>query len=82
MTKFITIKNDFHSTEASVPAYTYETRTGRMVAVVHPTDLSKACRVLCGISDCTCGAIRGEATDRDGNACYLEVIGSTTEEII
>lgn len=47
----VTLRNDFHGTAVKVRV----PESG----ILSPRQYRRACRVLCGISDCQCGSIRG-----------------------
>jgi hypothetical protein len=46
----ITLRNDFHNTEATVIA---------LDEIISGRAMHRACRKLCGIDGCTCGGVRG-----------------------
>ena len=46
----ITIRNDFHNTE---------TKTKVIDGIISESKLKRVEKTLCGMSDCTCGSIRG-----------------------
>ena len=54
----ITLRNDFHGTEARVKAEIGETLT--------PSQTRRVQRKLCPFSDCRCGVVRGRQYDETG----------------
>ena len=54
--KKVTMKNDFHNTEATVYCqYDAQRNTGYL----SPRQYSRALKKLCGMADCECGGVRG-----------------------
>ena len=65
----ITLKNNFHNTQATVIS-----RDG----IINTASLKRASHKLCGMDGCTCGGIRGPQDvelrgdiDRDGNGILV-----------
>jgi len=48
----ITLRNNFHNSEVRL-------RVERLPATLTRSQTTRAIRVLCGLVDCTCGAVRG-----------------------
>ena len=61
------LENTFHNTETHVLV---------MDGVVGESAMKRAKRRLCGMSDCTCGQIRGTVTDALGERYHLEEMQS------
>lgn len=53
----VTLVNDFHNTECNVVLSISENGTFKFT----PAQSQKIDKTLCGISDCTCGTIRGRS---------------------
>jgi len=66
----VTVRNDFHNTEARIRASIGDTLT--------PSQVRRCRRTLCGIKGCTCGGAlseRGPQHDDDGCAFNAIAIG-------
>jgi hypothetical protein len=69
--KTLIITNDINGTRAEVNAKTiYETDVGQWIAEVEGTEIRRACRELCGMEDCTYGALHVEAAQDDDGKEY------------
>ena len=65
-TKKIILKNDFHNTEVGVMVY-FE----KSVAILTRSQTLRVKRILCGMSDCSCGCVRGPQGE-NGELCVDE----------
>jgi len=63
--KTLKLTNDFHNTQTTVLAETWETKLGEKMATVDRHNLTMAERKLCGMKECTCGGWRGLAIDEN-----------------
>ncbi len=67
--KRITLRNDFHDTEATVIA---------VDGIINGRAMHRATRKLCGIDGCTCGGVRGyqdvllEILNQDGDYAAID----------
>ena len=59
----LTLRNDFHNTEATVIV-----KDG----VISAGSLKRAEKKLCGMKDCCCGGIRGRQYTKDGTLIIVE----------
>lgn len=67
----ITLGNDFHNSSAVVIAEIDE-RDDRRYVMLSKSQYDRARRKLCGLSQCTCGGIRGIQLGPDGRRIYVE----------
>lgn len=73
----LTFENDIHNTEIIVsPAETGVTKHNEPCATFTDKQLHTICKTLCGVSDCTCGGIRGNYCHDDNGKSYLVMLCS------
>ncbi len=73
----ITIRNEFHNTQARIRAGIGD--------VLTPSQVKRCRRKLCGIKGCTCGgelSERGRQRDNQGHRFYLLPVGPDEVEIV
>ncbi len=61
----ITLRNDFHNT-------TVDLRAASLPHTLTPSQERRVLRVLCGVTGCTCGGVRGPQRGPDGRRLTVE----------